>query len=243
MSGRSADAEERVLAILAFHKIGAPPPGGWETWNYIPERTFESQLRLLREAGWEWINAADFTAALRDPERLPGRAALLTFDDGHLSMRRVALPILRRFGAPAVLFVPTAFIGSTNGFDAGVEPDEPMCDWEDLHALEAAGVSIQSHSVSHPRFSGLSLAEREVEALRSKAVLEDRLEKAVELFAFPYGDDGEDRQALAAVLERSGYRAACLYGGGLTRLPAPEPYRLSRLAMGPDSDLEALLGQ
>jgi peptidoglycan/xylan/chitin deacetylase (PgdA/CDA1 family) len=240
---RVTDAGGPALAILAFHKIGEAP-GGWETWNYVPEPTFEAQLRFLREAGWEWIDAADFAAALHDPGRLPRRAALLTFDDGYRSMRRVALPILRRFGAPAVLFVPTAFIGGSNDFDAGVEPDEAICDWADLRALAAGGVSIQSHGVSHRRFSDLPLAEREQEVRRSKAALEDGLGTAVELFAFPYGDDGGgDPRGLAALFERSGYRAACLYGGGPIRPPVPEPYRLSRLAMGPDSDLEALLGR
>jgi peptidoglycan/xylan/chitin deacetylase (PgdA/CDA1 family) len=236
-------ADERVLAILAFHKIGAAP-GGWDTWNYIPESTFEAQLCFLREMGWEWIDAADLAAALHDPERLPRRAALLTFDDGYRSMRQVVLPILHRFGAPAVLFVPTAFVGGSNSFDAGVEPDEVMCDWADLRALEESGVSIQSHSVSHPRFSELSLAEQEEELRGSKATLEHELGKVVDLFAFPYGDDGEndeDRRALAGVLEHAGYRAACLYGGGPTRPPVTEPYRMTRLAMGPDSDLEAML--
>jgi len=156
-------------------------------------------------------------------------------------MRETALPILRRLEAPAVLFVPTDFIGGSNGFDAGVEPDEAMCGWEDLRALEAGGVSVQSHSVTHRPFSELSLEDQQQEARGSKAVLEAGLGKPVDLFAFPYGDAGREPQALAGVLERSGYRAACLYGGGPTGLPAADPYRLTRVAVGPDSDLEALL--
>lgn len=237
------DGAERTLAILAFHKIGNPP-GEWDSWNYIPEPIFEAQLRFLRETGWQWIDAADLAAAVDDPTRLPHRAALLTFDDGYRSMRSVALPILREFAAPSVLFVPTSFIGGSNAFDAGIEPDEQICDWADLRALGASGVSIQSHSVSHRHFSELSLAELEDEARRSKAVLEDGLGQAVDLFAFPYGDDGNgDRQRLAALLEGSGYRAACLYGGGPIRPPISEPYRLTRLAIGPDSNLEALLSR
>ena len=36
----------RTLAMLAYHKIGAPAPGGWETWNYIPEETFAAHAFL-----------------------------------------------------------------------------------------------------------------------------------------------------------------------------------------------------
>jgi hypothetical protein len=32
-----------------------------------------------------------------------------------------------------------------------------------------------------------------------------------------------------------------LYGGGPNRLPAADPYRLTRLAVGPDTDLQAEL--
>jgi peptidoglycan/xylan/chitin deacetylase (PgdA/CDA1 family) len=116
-----------------------------------------------------------------------------------------------------------------------------MCSWDDLRALRREGVSIQSHSVSHRRFSELRPKELDRELVRSRSILEERLGEAVEIFAYPYGDDGRDPQSLAPVLREAGYRAACLYGGGPNRLPPPEPFRLTRLAMGPDSNLEALL--
>ena len=84
--------------------------------------------------------------------------------------------------------------------------------------------------------------ELDRELVRSRSILEERLGEAVEIFAYPYGDDGRDPQSLAPVLRNAGYRAACLYGGGPNRLPPPEPFRLTRLAIGPDSNLEALLG-
>ena len=62
--------------------------------------------------------------------------------------------------------------------------------------------------------------------------------------SYPYGDDGVSSQVLQKVggaLERTGYRAACLYGGDPIRMPVHEPYRLARLAMGPDTGLRAEL--
>jgi hypothetical protein len=43
------------------------------------------------------------------------------------------------------------------------------------------------------------------------------------------------------MLSRAGYRAACLYGGGVQLLPAEHPYELVRIAMGPDTDLNSEL--
>ena len=50
-----------------------------------------------------------------------------------------------------------------------------------------------------------------------------------------------DPQAIEAPLRHAGYRAAFLYGGGPVRLPGTSHYRLSRLAMGPDTDLARAL--
>jgi peptidoglycan/xylan/chitin deacetylase (PgdA/CDA1 family) len=242
-----------MLAILGFHKIGEPPPDGWETWFYISEAVFVEQLSYLREEGWQVIDLSTFLKGLEAPKSLPERAALLTFDDSYQSMRTVALPLLLQFGYPAVLFVPTDYIGGRNTFDAA-EPEEALCDWDDLVELERQGVSIQSHGTSHRPFSGLTPVEQEEELRRSKAKLEEGLGKRVEAFSYPYGDDGassypydHDRassQVLRKVretLKRAGYRAACLYGGGPNRLPAADPYRLTRLAVGPDTDLQAAL--
>ncbi len=232
---------EQVLAILGFHKIGGPPAGGWDTWFYVSEATFVSFLSRLQEDAWHVIDLQTFLVGLAAPASLPKRSVLLTFDDGYRSMRQVALPWLLRFGYPGVLFVPTDFIGKCNEFDAGVEPQEAICDWDDLRELERHGVSVQSHGASHRRFSDLAPAELEQELCRSKATLEAGLGKPVEVIAYPFGDGGVDPQAVQRALERTGYRAACLYGGGLQLLPVTNLYRLARLAIGPDTDLQTVL--
>jgi hypothetical protein len=59
-------SRERVLAILAFHKIGEPYNGECPTWNYIPEDIF-----LFRR--WVSIYSHDrFTIA--SSVSVPGRA-------------------------------------------------------------------------------------------------------------------------------------------------------------------------
>lgn len=227
------------LAILAYHKIGEPPAGGWRTWFYIPEETLVAQLGYLKENGWEVIGADDFLRGLREPESLPERSALLTFDDGYRSMLAVALPVLAGFGYPSVLFVPTGFVGGTNAFEGGAEPEEPLCGWDDLRDLERGGVSVQSHGVSHRAFSTLDAGDQAEELVRSRTVLEDNLEKPVSLFAYPYGDGGPETTGEAA--RRVGYRAAFLYKGGVARLGEHDPYRLPRVAMGPTTDLGSKL--
>jgi peptidoglycan/xylan/chitin deacetylase (PgdA/CDA1 family) len=225
------------IAILGYHKVGPPAPGSWETWFSVPEDVFASHLTALREGGWEPVDTAAFLDGLADPDALPERAALITFDDGYRSVLEVALPWLERLGYPAVIFVPTDYVGRTNLFDLDSEPQEPLCDWDDLRELERRGVAVESHGASHCTFSELTPSERDAELERSKAALEAELGQAVQLFAYPYGDDG----GAAPQVREVGYRAAFGYGGGPISLPPEDVYRLERLAMGPDSDLTAML--
>jgi peptidoglycan/xylan/chitin deacetylase (PgdA/CDA1 family) len=226
----------RLVAILGYHKIG-PWPGDWETWYYVPDETFAGHLRTLREGGWRFLDMASFLRGLDEPETLPRRSALVTFDDGYRSLLEHGLPTLRAFDCPGVLFVPTDYLGGTNAFDRDEEPEEAICSVADLQRLHRQGVSIQSHGVTHRAFSALGPAEQEHEVHRSKRVLEEAVGEPVELFSFPYGDGGRAEGQATSFLGRAGYRAACLYGGGLQALPAADPFRLTRIAMGPDTDL------
>jgi peptidoglycan/xylan/chitin deacetylase (PgdA/CDA1 family) len=233
-----------TLAIVSYHKIGAePPPGDWESWYYVAEDLFMQQLEQFASAGWTFIGIDILRAGLDDPSALPGRALLLTFDDGYRSFSTTALPCLERLGHPCVLFVPTNHIGGTNVWDRDEEPDEALCGWHDLLDLQEAGVAIQSHGASHRSMVDLSPAERYEELRRSRSCLEDRLGAAVDVIAYPYGDDAGMPSSLRAALAEAGYRAGCLYGGGPNLVPLPDRYRLSRLALGPDSDLAAMLAE
>jgi len=231
----------RRIAILAYHKVGPPSPGAWETWFSVPAVTFAEQLEALYASGWETVDVGTFLRGLRDPVALPERAAVITLDDGYRSALEFALPALRRFGSRAVMFVPSGFVGRTNAFDEDDEPQEPLCGWDELRELVGGGVSVQSHGVTHRRFSELTPADRQIELERSKAELEAGLGEPVRLFAYPYGDDAGAPPELRKALARAGYVAACGYGGGPFRATAADPYRLERVAMGPDTDLAAAL--
>jgi peptidoglycan/xylan/chitin deacetylase (PgdA/CDA1 family) len=229
------------LAILGYHKIGPPPRSDWNTWFFVPEETFLRQLMDLRAERWQVIDLPTFLRGCSSPDVLPERSALITFDDGYKSMLTIALPLLRQLGLPSVLFVPTEHVAKINSFDSGLEPDEKLCDWDELRTLHQAGVAIQSHAASHRRFSKMDLVDQKIELLRSRDVIEAEVGGQVSTIAFPYGDDGADPQLLSVELRRAGYQAAFLYGGGPVAIPIECSYRLSRLAMGPKTAIRTLL--
>jgi peptidoglycan/xylan/chitin deacetylase (PgdA/CDA1 family) len=228
-----------VLAVAAYHRIGDPPE--WWSWQYVPEQTFVDQLDWFAREGWEPVSSASVVRGLLEPQALPSKALLLTFDDAYRSLHTTALPHLRRLGYPGVVFVPTAFVGGTSRWDEGSEPEERVCDWKELAELESAGISVQAHSRTHRAFSTLTEPQIAEELTGAKEEIERKLDTSPTLFAYPFGDEGRDAQASHELLRRAGYRAAFLYGGGTVEVMEADPFRLPRLALGPDSDLESLL--
>lgn len=232
----------RRVAVLGYHKI-APPPEHWWSWYYVPEGLFAEQLGSLLVDGWQPIDLAGLLAGLDDPARLPARAVLVTFDDGYRSFLDSALDVLVRYGCPGVLFVPTAFVGGRNEWDAGLEPEEAICSWDELRQLAGAGVAVQSHAHRHRTFSELSRVERAVELRTSRARIETNLGPQVHAVAYPYGDAGETSPEMDAVLRAEGYRAGFLFGGEAAVDERVDRFRLPRIAVGSETDLRQLLSQ
>ena len=228
-----------TLAVLAYHRLGVPGPGSWDNGYLVCEDAFAEHLDVLGAGGWEAISVDQLLTGLRDPTSLPPRAALVTFDDAYRSVVDVALPLMAERGMPGVVFAPTAHIGATNAFDLDTDqPQEAICSWDDLARLEAAGLSVQSHGVTHRSLAELDVVALHHELAASRAAIEDALGTRVTLFSYPYGAWDADLDVIAPLLRLTRYRAAFLDSASLARLPAPDPYAIDRLTIGSDTDLE-----
>jgi peptidoglycan/xylan/chitin deacetylase (PgdA/CDA1 family) len=224
----------RRLLVLAHHKIGPWPSAGWESWYYVRRERFASQLERLLEGGWVPLDTAQFVRLLAAPEDAPERSFLVTFDDAYASLLDHAAPLLRDLEVPAVVFVPTAYVGASNTFDEGTEPAEVIASWRQLEELRNLGVAVGSHGVHHVGLSAVDRATRREELAVSKEQLERHLGDDVALFSYPYGDAPASEE-IDAELEELGYLAAFGYGGGEVVLPVSDRFRIERLAIGADT--------
>ena len=237
------------IVILGHHKIGPVPENGWRSWYYIPEEAFAAQLRLLKDRGYAFLTLDAFLDGLDRPETFPVKAVLITFDDAYRSLLRHALPPMRAAGVPGVVFAPTDWVGKSNDFDFGIEPPEAIATWDELAEMERGGLAVQSHSRRHRALSTLTPEEIEDEIAHSKYEIETRLNRPCTLFSFPFGDNGvlpignrkQESPVVEALLRKHGYRAACVYGGDPVPLDLGLRYRLSRIALGEDTDLAKAL--
>jgi peptidoglycan/xylan/chitin deacetylase (PgdA/CDA1 family) len=212
------------LPILMYHRIADGGPASLRRYRLSPV-AFDEQLHWLGEQGYRGTTLGEWRRACEQRRPLPGRAVMLTFDDGYSDFAEEALPLLERHGFPAAVFVVTDAVGGTSVWDAARGHTAPLMGWDELRALRRRGVELGSHTCTHPALSGLSNAEVVRELVRSRALLEDELGEPVRAIAYPYGDlDG-------AVAHLAG---ACGYTLGFTCEPrgaelTERPLELPRL--------------
>jgi peptidoglycan/xylan/chitin deacetylase (PgdA/CDA1 family) len=91
----------------------------------------------------------------------------------------------------------------------------------ELRELDAAGMTIGAHSMSHPLLSQLPLELAYAEIFESRIRLESAIEKPIWAFAYPFGDPQSVTSQVLEMAQKAGYEAAFLnFGGGLgTDLP------------------------
>lgn len=109
---RALPRRRGVLTILTYHRVDEPSarPDLMPSLVSATPDGFAAQVAMVARE-FDPVALPDVLDALDDPRRLPGRAVLITFDDGYRDFATNAWPVLRAASVPATLFVATAFTG------------------------------------------------------------------------------------------------------------------------------------
>lgn len=112
--------------------------------------------------------------------------------------------------------------------------------WDDAQALLTAGFDIGSHTCGHPILSNETAASQTRELAGSKAELEARLGRRMDLLAFPNGRavDYDDRTLRA--VQDCGYTFALTTRTGFATVDHA-PFEVRRVVVGPETDLRRLV--
>ncbi|MFI4914084.1 MAG: polysaccharide deacetylase family protein [Steroidobacterales bacterium] len=215
------------LAILTYHNVDQPPVRVKYRRLYVTPRQFTAQMTLLRRLGIEGVSLSEGLRRLRSGDR---RACVaLTFDDGYADNLLHAAPVLRRFGFGATCFVVSDCIGTYNVWDAELlGTRKRLMNAAELAAWLAHGFEIGSHTRSHPRLHELDEKRAFEEIAASRSALQALIDQEVEHFCYPFG---ECNDALAALVQRAGYRTAVSCRRGRATA-ADDPYLLPRVSIG-----------
>lgn len=210
--------------ILMYHRVRPMSPGGapFDQLTVHPER-FARQMEFLVRSGAvvsldEAITSLDTAAE--------GTKVVVTFDDGYWDNIQYALPILKEFRIPATIFLTAGFCDQQIRHPRyPKEPGRLHLDWDEARMLAAEpGITIGSHTVTHPHLSRLSDDDAWREIAESRSRIERELAMPIRHFCYPSGDFGA-REAQFA--ERAGYTCAVTVAPGMN-CGAIDRYRLLR---------------
>lgn len=169
--------------VLEYHHVANDSP---PSTSVTPE-TFERHMDHLADNDFHVWSLPRLVETVRSGGNVPERTVAITFDDGYRSVYHEVFPRLKKRGWPFTIFITTRYL------DGG---DRNFVTWDQLREMEAAGVSIGNHSVSHPhmirRLDGESESEwrrrMRREITDAQARLEEELDDPMRVFAYPYGE-------------------------------------------------------
>jgi len=220
-----AAGADAIVPILMYHHVVDLPIGATEsqqTWTVAP-RNFDAQMQWLARNGYRSITMAQLVAHLKNRQPLPAKPIIISFDDGWAEQFSTAFPILTKYGLSGTFFVYTHPIDHTE-----------YMTWAQLSELTAAGMDIQSHSITHPHLRTLSPDAAFKEIAESKTTLEKRLGKPVVTFCYPFG---EYDNAMIEMVKRAGYESAVTLASGY-RQRADQLFLLHRIRVSYNDSLD-----
>ena len=184
------------LPVLTYHSISQA--GGPTS---IPPAVFAMQIGALADAGYSSLTLEQYRQWHAGEHAGGERKVLITFDDAFRDFTEAAAPVLQRHGFGALVFVPTAQVGSAEAWDGANAPARALMDWAEIRRLASQGFEFGSHGRTHAMLPKLAREEREVEIRDSAAELETGLgQPGADAFAAPYGAvDGETVAAIARI--------------------------------------------
>ncbi len=175
------------LPVLLYHHVGPARPGTPPSLTVSPER-FERHVGWLASRGYQGIRPSDWLGWRRAGKGLPGKPVLFTFDDGYADLVEHALPVLRRYGFGAAVYVVTGQLGGTNAWDeAWGAATYRLMTAEQIRYWATQGIDFGAHSRTHADLTTLSSSELSEEVVGSGKDLESILGSRVVSFAYPFG--------------------------------------------------------
>lgn len=178
----------RKSPVLLYHKIDRPTPDVKIRGAFTAPKRFERQMSYLKRKGFEFYTASEIAAFYRDNAKFPDRGICLTFDDGWKDNYSHAVPILKKLGIKATIFIVASCVGKTTDRVTadGEGPREHLSE-DNIREMSAAGVEFGSHSFNHKLFDRITEPEIVEEVTTSRDYLENLLQTPCRTFAYPAG--------------------------------------------------------
>ena len=189
------------LVVLCYHRIISGKILNWGrslnpqeselAYYTIGTDEFSSQLTYLKQNNVRFVTPQEAQDYLTGKQSFPGKLALVTLDDGDLSIYKNAYPLLQKMKIPFLLFLIAGQTGlKWEGFN--------MCSWDQIKKMQNSGfctVGLHTYNLHYldsqtkqPVF--LSADKKNAfddDTKKGIACLKKHLGTDAAFFAYPYG--------------------------------------------------------
>lgn len=203
-----------------------------DAYDITPE-LLDQQLSYMESHGYHAVLPRDLHAFWRGAiPSLPENPVILSFDDGWQNQYAYALPVLEKHKMKAVFYI----------FNNPIDHKKPQwMSWEEIIALDKAGMEIGGHSFTHPVLTTITSEGRlDHEIADAKKIIEEHLGHSILSFAYPFGANNETVEIAVA---RAGYQMARTVVSGVWNDPEHRLNFHGTLASDRMSQFESLLSR
>ena len=222
----------RYPRILMYHMIRDAIPGKKFNSLRVSPEDFETQIRYLHENGWQTYTMSEVMA---QKESLVPKSVVITFDDGYQDNLINALPILKKYGFKATIYlVNDRHDRDWSGYrkakneGAGLKDEPKLNDDEVKELLESGLIEIGAHTLTHANLKNLDESESQKEICTSKEQIETQFQTACQSFAYPFGLYGSKEVKIVA---DCGYSNAVTTKVGIADLNDCNPFEIPRVTV------------
>jgi len=216
-------SDQYVVPIMMYHSVNYEKN---HEVNTIHPVNFAHHMEFLTRNHYNIIGLDELVEAIDHNKPLARKSVVITFDDGYRDNYTYAFKILKQYGFPATIFVVIDEIGK-----------EGYLTWKQIREMKKNGITIGSHTRTHAYLPDISKEDQVEQIEGSKRILEKRLGRRVNFFAYPAGGFSEQ---IKGMVRESGYRAACTTNRGYSRLNK-DLYELKRFRFGDEDNLDMIL--
>lgn len=186
VSGRIYARKDNPVTVFTFHRASETEVGE----VYARAGVLQSWIQRIGQH-YSVIDPREFGQSWVDIARGEKPKALITIDDAFDDCYHVIWPLLKQFGLPALLFVPTEFIESPECLPVSYQADPSShrpCNWAQIGEMADSGlIRLGAHSHRHEVVSTLSDEQLRADCEKHSSVFASQGLPTPEHYAYPRG--------------------------------------------------------
>lgn len=214
-------SRSKPLPILAYDRITDFKTANSDT-QPTPE-VFENQLRYLHESGYRTVSLSDWGYSTIANRSNIHQEIAIVFRNADSSFLSYGLPLLKKYGFSATVFLYAEEVGKSNAIDPVSGETISLIEWQQIRQLQAEGVMFASHGLNRQDLTTLSLPDAWQHIKRSQQILQQELAVPICTFAYPQGKSNLLLQYLVGLagfdFALGGDYALCTQHSSLLNLP------------------------